>query len=77
MHGSAMLVHTLMQHDLVDRYRLLIYPLVLGKGKRLFDERTKVTLTRVDAAESGRHRKEIVFDRIGQRSDIVLIELPR
>ena len=38
VHGSATLVQTLMQHDLVDRYRLLVYPLVVGKGKRLFEE---------------------------------------
>lgn len=44
VHGSATLVQTLMQHDLVDRYRLLVYPVVLGKGKRLFDEGTTATL---------------------------------
>lgn len=44
VYGSAMLVHTLMQHDLVERYRLLVYPVVVGKGKRLFKESTTVTL---------------------------------
>jgi dihydrofolate reductase len=44
VHGSATLVQTLMQHDLVDRYRLLIYPLVVGKGKRLFGEGIPATL---------------------------------
>jgi len=44
VHGSATLAQTLMQHDLVDRYRLLVYPLVMGKGKRLFEEGTTASL---------------------------------
>lgn len=38
VHGSANLVQTLIQHNLVDRYRLLVYPVFLGKGKRLFQD---------------------------------------
>jgi dihydrofolate reductase len=44
VHGSATLVQTLMRHDLVDRYRLLVYPLVVGKGKRMFEEGIPATL---------------------------------
>ena len=36
--GSGQLVQTLMEHDLVDQYDLMIYGLVLGSGKRLFRE---------------------------------------
>jgi dihydrofolate reductase len=36
--GSAELVHTLMQYDLVDEFRLMIHPIVVGGGKRLFGE---------------------------------------
>jgi dihydrofolate reductase len=34
--GSSVLVHMLARHNLVDEYSLLVYPLVLGSGKRLF-----------------------------------------
>jgi dihydrofolate reductase len=44
VHGSATLVQTLMQHDLVDRYRLLVYPVIVGKGKQLFKEGIPATL---------------------------------
>lgn len=36
MDGSSVLVHTLVANDLIDEYRLIVYPLVLGSGKKVF-----------------------------------------
>jgi dihydrofolate reductase len=40
VHGSANLIQTLLRHNLVDQFRLWVFPLVIGTGKRLFSEGT-------------------------------------
>jgi dihydrofolate reductase len=46
--GSSVLVHTLAQHGLVDEYSLLVYPIVLGSGKKLFPEGLQVNLRLIE-----------------------------
>jgi dihydrofolate reductase len=52
VHGSGNLIQTLLRHNLVDEYRMWVFPLVIGSGKRLFSDGTvpaglKVVDTRI------------------------------
>lgn len=47
VYGSAQLVQTLLEHDLVDEYHLMVFPIVLGSGKRLFGETSEPTTLRL------------------------------
>jgi dihydrofolate reductase len=56
VHGSANLIQTLLDHGLIDEFNLWIFPLVLGKGKRLFDGGTVpagLEVTRSEAFSTG------------------------
>jgi dihydrofolate reductase len=54
--GSANLIQTLLKGELVDEFRLMVFPLVLGDGKRLFDSGTRpqgFQLTSSETSSSG------------------------
>jgi len=50
--GSADLVSTLMQHDLVDEYKLMVHPIVFGNGKRLFQEGSEKKVLKLVGTQS-------------------------
>lgn len=49
LNGSADLLNYLTRHNLVDEYRIMVYPVVVGEGRKLWHEGTKVALTHTDS----------------------------
>ena len=45
INGSASLINYLTRHNLIDEYRIMIFPVVVGEGRKLWDEGTKVALS--------------------------------
>ncbi|WP_242902794.1 dihydrofolate reductase family protein [Actinomadura terrae] len=67
VHGSAGLVQTLIRHDLVDEFHVLVFPVVLGKGKRLFADGTIPTGLRLnDATTFGTGVIACTYTRVGK-----------
>jgi dihydrofolate reductase len=69
VHGSARLVQALLEHDLVDEVRLMVFPIVLGDGKRLFGETSDKKLLRlVDSKIVGDGVAILVYEPAGPPS---------
>ncbi len=63
IHGSPTLIRSLLPHDLIDEYRLLVYPIVLGRGKRLFDEESQAKLKLVESETFSKGVVKLVYRR--------------
>jgi dihydrofolate reductase len=64
VHGSAQLVQSLLEQDLVDELRLMVYPVVLGAGKRIFGETSdKKTLRLASSKVVGDGVTILVYER--------------
>ena len=50
--GSCTLVHTLIEHDLVDELRLMVFPVAIGSGLRVFPQTEKKTTLRLTHSEA-------------------------
>jgi dihydrofolate reductase len=69
VHGSPQLVQALLEHDLVDELRLMVFPVVLGSGKRLFDETSdKKPLRLVDSKIVGDGVAILVYERAAKEA---------
>jgi dihydrofolate reductase len=62
--GSASVGRTLMANDLVDEYRLLVFPLVLGEGERLFPDGTAPIDLALTSAETAGPAVRLVYTRL-------------
>ncbi|MET7619091.1 dihydrofolate reductase family protein [Streptomyces sp. NPDC005408] len=65
VHGSARLVQALLEHDLVDELRLMVFPVILGTGKRLFGATTdKKRLRLAESRVVGDGVSILTFERV-------------
>jgi dihydrofolate reductase len=72
VHGSAQLVQTLVDHDLIDELRLMVFPVILGTGKRLFGDTSDMKRLRLAESKTvGDGIAILIFKPAGEVADTV------
>jgi dihydrofolate reductase len=77
VHGSANLIQTLIRNNLVDRYRLWLFPVVLGSGKRLFADGTVPSALKLVDSQGLDDRcraRHVRADRAGRHRILLTLE---
>ncbi|ABX04164.1 MAG TPA: pyrimidine reductase [Herpetosiphon sp.] len=69
IYGSTVLADSLLKHNLIDEYRLLIYPVVVGEGQRLFHPGTTATLKLVETRTMSTGVAMLKYQRIEQAAE--------
>jgi dihydrofolate reductase len=65
INGSVQLVQALVEKDLVDEYRLMVYPVLLGKGKRLFGETGEPKSLKLTSSQPAGETTILVYEPAG------------
>jgi dihydrofolate reductase len=66
VYGGGEFVATLIDHDLIDEYRLMVHPMVLGKGRRLFPDGLEKTLRLVHSQTTSTGVACLTFEPAGK-----------
>ena len=74
VHGSGSLVRFLLEHDLVDRLNLLVFPVIVGAGRRLFPERGLATGLALDESRTTPNGVTISAYRVAGRPEFGTFE---
>ena len=67
VHGSFILVNALKKHGLVDEYRLMVFPIILGSGRRMFEETEDATTLALVSTESLSNGAAVLTYRVARQ----------